>query len=66
MATQLPIVKIGKEYYFLDSRLNEIRNIKDPADREKLEGSPEFYLKTFGVKKSMTLKILKSKAKEMM
>lgn len=41
-------VKIGKKVYFLDKRLNELRNIKNPYDSEKMEGSEEFYIKTFG------------------
>ena len=30
---QLPIYKIKDKYYFLDKRLNEYRNIKNPYDR---------------------------------
>jgi len=48
MVIALKKVKIGNKVYFIDSRLNELRNIKNPADREKLEGSEEFYLKIFG------------------
>jgi len=48
---RLPIVKIGDTYYFVDARLNELRNVKNPNDREKMEGSEEFYIKTFGVEK---------------
>jgi hypothetical protein len=29
---QLPIYKIRNKYYFLDSRLAEYRNIKNPSD----------------------------------
>jgi len=29
---QLKIVKIGKKKYFLDARLKELRNIKNPND----------------------------------
>lgn len=50
MATQLPIIKIGGKKYYVDERLNELRNIKNPNDREKMEGSAEFYVKAFGVK----------------
>lgn len=45
----LPKVKIGNKVYFLDERLNEMRNINDFTDVEKMEGSKEFYLKHFGV-----------------
>lgn len=31
--TQLPIYKIKGKFYFLDKRLNEYRNIKNPNDR---------------------------------
>jgi len=48
MVIALKKVKIGNKVYFIDSRLNELRNIKNPADREKLEGSEDFYLKIFG------------------
>lgn len=44
---QLPIVKIGKKKYFVDARLNELRNINNPGDSEKMEGSEEFYVKNF-------------------
>lgn len=47
-ARQLPIVKIGSKRYFVDARLNELRNINNPHDREKMEGSEEFYKKNFG------------------
>lgn len=50
MATALPRIRIGKTEYFVDERLNEIRNVKDPQDREKLEGSAEFYVKQWGIK----------------
>jgi hypothetical protein len=32
MATQLPIYKIKGKFYFLDKRLNEYRNVKNPFD----------------------------------
>ena len=48
MAYKLPVVKIGRKKYFVDERLNELRNVKNPADREKMEGSAAFYVKTFG------------------
>jgi hypothetical protein len=31
--SQLPIVRIGKKSYFLDVRLRELRNVKNPHDR---------------------------------
>jgi len=34
MATQLPIYKIKGKFYFLDKRLGEYRNIKNPSDRK--------------------------------
>ena len=43
----LPIVKIGNKEYFVDSRLNELRNTRNPHDVEKMEGSEEFYLTNF-------------------
>jgi len=49
-ARRLPVVKIGNKKYFVDARLNELRNIKNPFDVEKMEGSEEFYVKNFGVK----------------
>jgi len=30
---QLPIYKIKGKFYFLDKKLNEYRNIKNPSDR---------------------------------
>jgi len=48
---RLPIIKIGRKKYFVDERLNELRNIKNPHDREKMEGSLKFYIKNFGIKK---------------
>ena len=48
MMTALKKVKIGRKIYFIDSRLNELRNVNDFFDREKMEGSEEFYLKLFG------------------
>jgi hypothetical protein len=48
---QLPIIHIDGTDYFVDERLNEIRNVKNPHDREKLEGSADFYIKTWGKKK---------------
>lgn len=44
----LPIVKIGNKRYLVDARLNELRNVNNPDDREKMEGSEEFYVKNFG------------------
>ena len=44
----LPKVKIGGRIFYIDERLNELRNVKNPFDVEKMEGSKEFYLKLFG------------------
>ena len=33
---QLPIIQIGKKLYFVDLRLNEIRNVKNPHDRKAI------------------------------
>jgi hypothetical protein len=44
---ELPKIKIGRKTYFVDARLNELRNVNNPQDSEKMEGSEEFYLKTF-------------------
>lgn len=46
----LPGIKIGSKSYFVDERLNELRNCKNPNDTEKMEGSTEFYVQYFGVK----------------
>jgi len=46
---QLPIIKIGNKKYFVDARLDELRNIKNPFDVEKMEGSVDFYINTFGI-----------------
>ena len=62
MVTALPKVKIGGTVYFIDERLNELRNVKDPSDREKMEGSKEFYLETFGEYKGNWRKKSKSKS----
>lgn len=37
MATKLPTVKIGKKLYYVDRRLNELRNVNDPNDVESIE-----------------------------
>lgn len=34
---KLPIVKIGKKEYFIDERLGELRNVKNPSDKESIE-----------------------------
>ena len=47
---ELPKVKIGRKTYFVDSRLNELRNTKNPSDSEKMEASEDFYVKEFGEK----------------
>lgn len=39
MTHKLKTVKIGRKTYFVDERLQEIRNIKDPNDAESV--SPE-------------------------
>ena len=44
---QLPIIKIGQTRYFIDSRLNELREVNNPYNREKMEGSEEFYINNF-------------------
>jgi len=49
----LPVVKIGGKKYYVDERLNELRNVKNPHDREKMEGSAEFYVRHFGVKRKL-------------
>ena len=36
---RLPKIKIGKKTFFIDERLGEIRNIKNPSDAESV--SPE-------------------------
>jgi hypothetical protein len=51
--TPLPVVKIGGKKYYVDERLNELRNVKNPHDREKMEGSAEFYVRHFGVKRKL-------------
>jgi hypothetical protein len=33
----LPKIKLGHKEYFVDERLGELRNIKDPNDRETIE-----------------------------
>jgi len=37
MVRELPRVKIGRKVYFVDERLGELRNIKNPNDRESIE-----------------------------
>ena len=44
---ELPKIKIGNKTYYVDARLNELRDIKNPYDGEKMKGSEEFYLKLF-------------------
>lgn len=34
---QLPKVRIGKKTYIIDERLNELRNTKNPNDKESIE-----------------------------
>lgn len=46
MVKELPKIKIGNKEYFVDGRLNELRNIEDFFDRiscssyTKVEGTP--------------------------
>jgi hypothetical protein len=47
----LPIIKIGHTFYFVDSRLNELREVNNPCNSEKMEGSEEFYVNNFGMNK---------------
>jgi hypothetical protein len=35
MPRVLPIVKIGRKWYFVDDRLKENRNVLDPTDIQK-------------------------------
>jgi hypothetical protein len=44
---KLPIVKIGRKRYFVDTRLNEMRNVRNPHDKEKMEGSEKLYVELF-------------------
>jgi len=37
-ARQLPAVTIGGKKYFVDVRLNELRNVSNPHDKESAEG----------------------------
>lgn len=37
MVTALPIYKIKGKYYYLDKRLGEYRNVKDPGDRKPFD-----------------------------
>lgn len=47
----LPVVKLGRKKYFVDERLNELRNINNPHDKESMEGSSEkWFVEMFGVK----------------
>lgn len=41
---ELKIIKIGKKKYFLDKRLKQLRNIKNPCDYIDLENKIEFLL----------------------
>jgi len=42
---QLPIIQIGIKSYFVDQRLNEIRNVKNSYDRKVI--SPELIVSWF-------------------
>ena len=61
MFGELPRVRIGRKTYFLDARLNEIRNVNNPHDREKLEGSPEYYLRNWGISEITRTEFVKKK-----
>jgi len=37
MAIGLPIIKLGRKFYFKDERLQQLRNVKDPFDTESIE-----------------------------
>lgn len=37
MVKMLPVIKIGRKMYFVDERLGELRNVKNPFDRESIE-----------------------------
>lgn len=37
MGERLPVILIGKKLYFVDERLQELRNIHDPFDKESIE-----------------------------
>ena len=52
----LPIIKLGRKRYFVDARLNELRNIRNPYDIESMAGSEEFYIRHFGYSALDTLK----------
>lgn len=36
MVVELPVIRVGRDAYFVDRRLNEIRNVKDVSDTAKL------------------------------
>ena len=37
MATMLPVIRLGRKLYFVDERLGELRNVRNPFDRESIE-----------------------------
>lgn len=45
---QLPVIKIGETKYFVDARLNQLREVGDPGAVEKMEASEAWYVKNFG------------------
>lgn len=48
---ELPKLRIYDKEYFLDERLNEMRNVSDPLDTESMEGmSSQWWLDTLGGK----------------
>ena len=56
MVRMLPIIKLGSKRYFVDTRLNELRNVVNPHDTESMGGSEEFYIRHFGYSALDTLK----------
>ena len=56
MVENLPIIQLGRKRYFVDARLNQLRNIHNPHDVEKMGGSEEFYIRHFGYSALDTLK----------
>jgi len=57
MVRMLPIIRLGKsKRYFVDARLNQLRNIHNPHDTESMGGSEEFYIRHFGYSALDTLR----------
>lgn len=40
---QLPTIKIDDKTYYVDQRLNELRNVNDFNDRESMNGMSEMF-----------------------